>query len=500
MEEAEAAAELSTAGLDGPPDGFIPGVVVDHQDFKVRVVQSGQCVEGLDDHGRRLVIAGHVDGHLGQRLAGGPGRALEEARPARAPLGFCPFMGLRQEHGQHARGPEQHENADDHRRHRHVLLGVLVKHPDDQRAGGIGHQGQKTTPEVSKLAATYREDGQHQDSEADGHRGQHPPFGDPDDIGCEGKLGLPFHVVNAPVGTHGTLALGLPGLVEGFHQVVDVALFGSPGEKAAQEHGFIGIGRDGGFPRAAVAGPAHLGEHDGLAGEGFLQQRDLVVDVADGGLGRDSFPVGQHVDGEVVHVVSQLRVTHPDVPGLRRAHGFLDRLAYLIQVGRQFRDRDIAPEHHLVADDYPDHIGVLPGQADGLLDFGGVVGGTGVDPGPEGHLDAMIPGQFRDHPHGAVSGVSPHGPGMALQQGQVFVDLLDGGEIARHGILPGPVGGKGKALNAFGPGGLGDGPVGQSPERNRGRTKSHRNQQTGNSHGFPTRRAPRGRLPVGRVL
>ena len=245
----------------------------------------------------------------------------QQPPPAGGPLGLCPLVGFRQQHGQDAGGANHHQDANDHRGHGHVLLGILVQHPDHHGAGAEGHQGEEAAAEVGQLPAANGKGAEHEHGEDHGHAGQHPPFRHPDDIGREGKLGFPVDVVDAPVGTHRALALGLPGLVEGFHEVVDVALLRCPGQEAAQEHRFIGVRRHGGFPGAPVAGPAHLGEDDRLAGEGLFQQGDLVVDVADGGLGGDALPVGQHVHGEVVHVVSEFRVADPDVPGLGCAHG-----------------------------------------------------------------------------------------------------------------------------------------------------------------------------------
>jgi hypothetical protein len=65
MEESEADAERRAVAFDRSPERFVDGVVIDDEHFVVLIIQPGECVEGLDDQFRRLVVRGNVDRHFG---------------------------------------------------------------------------------------------------------------------------------------------------------------------------------------------------------------------------------------------------------------------------------------------------------------------------------------------------------------------------------------------------------------------------------------------------
>ena len=63
MDEADPPARLAPAG-DRLPHRRVPGVVVEHQDLVVRVVEPVQRPDRLDEHVRGLVVGRHVKRHL----------------------------------------------------------------------------------------------------------------------------------------------------------------------------------------------------------------------------------------------------------------------------------------------------------------------------------------------------------------------------------------------------------------------------------------------------
>ena len=75
MEEAEPVAQRLAMDLNRAPDRLVLGVVVDHQHFEIRIIELGQRVQRLLQHLRRLVVARHMDRHLGQARHVGAGDA-----------------------------------------------------------------------------------------------------------------------------------------------------------------------------------------------------------------------------------------------------------------------------------------------------------------------------------------------------------------------------------------------------------------------------------------
>ena len=85
MDELEPPAQAQAVRLDRLPDRGIAGVVVDHQDLEVRVIELGQAVDRLDHHLRRLVVDREMERDLGQRCFRRRHRRPELAPPAPRP-------------------------------------------------------------------------------------------------------------------------------------------------------------------------------------------------------------------------------------------------------------------------------------------------------------------------------------------------------------------------------------------------------------------------------
>jgi hypothetical protein len=83
----------------------------------------------------------------------------------------------------------------------------------------------------------------------------------------EDALVLAIGIEQSPVAAYGALAAALPGLVEGFDQVVLPAVLLGQGDKAANEPGFVDPTGQCCFALATFAGPAGLADHDVLGGE-----------------------------------------------------------------------------------------------------------------------------------------------------------------------------------------------------------------------------------------
>ena len=113
VEEAEALAELGAVVLHRTPHRGVLGVVVDDDDFEVRVVELGQRIEGLDHHRRRLVADREMQRDLRPDAVGGLagdhlGRRQRLALPASAPDRLGHLQRLDERHGeaQHQEGGE----------------------------------------------------------------------------------------------------------------------------------------------------------------------------------------------------------------------------------------------------------------------------------------------------------------------------------------------------------------------------------------------------------
>ncbi len=451
VEEAEARAELLAVVAHRLPDRGVLGVVVDDQDFEIRIVEVGQCVEGLFDHLRRLVVAGHVHRDLGPVAAVSCHR---DERPAALvhPDHLGQFVGLGEQHDEHAEGTDAEQRAHRQAEPGGVLLAVVVADPHQCRTADEGDEGQEGAAALAQRAAIDQQQGQRE--QRHDHRGdcQQAPLRNRHHRAFEGELGLPIEVVDAPVGAHRALVAGLPRLVEGLDDEVVVALAVKPVDQRAQVHRLIGLGGVGAAAHAPVARPADFGDQQRFLREQLAQVARAVEDELPGVLHRDEFPVRQHVGSDQVGVLGQLRVLLPDVPLLGGRHRHLDRRAHAVHERDQLLGGDFLAKQRLVAHGHANHAARVVGQIDGLGDLALVAFLVVADPDAQGHAQAELLGDCRNVGQRAVHRVGADVVGVLAQQLQVLANLRIAGidallralalaerRIGEAGDLRGPV-------------------------------------------------------------
>ena len=138
-----------------------------------------------------------------------------------------------------------------------------------------------------------------------------------------------------------------------------------------------------------------------------------------------------------VHVLRQLRVREPGVPGLRGAHRLLDGVARAVEQFLQFRDRQVPAQQHLVADEHAHHVDVTVGEADRGLQLLLVLLAVVIDPGADGDVHVVALRELRNARERALHAVGAHRLHLAGHQRQVRVDLRLGGQDVVGRILVG---------------------------------------------------------------
>ncbi len=402
-----------------------------------------------------------------------------ETPPIRDPVCLGPFVRLGEQHENDTQHTEQQQYSRHDTRNGHVLLREVVEHPDSDRRGGIHHERQETAPPVAQCIAVQIQNTQHQERHRDRDGRQYMPFRNPDNGIVEFELRIAVHVVHAPVRPDGALLVGLPGLIEGFHDVVDDLFFFGALEETAQKERLVGIGRDRGLARAAPARPADFGDHDGLAGKGFLQAAELRERVVDRGFDTDALPVRQKVYADEVDMLGELRVCQPHVPRLRGADGLADGIARLIEVFLELLDGDIAAQDHLVTDDHPYDIDMSTGKLDRGIELGLVGVAVIVDPGADGHVDAVTLRELRNVGQCAEVTVGADRERFAFEALEILIDLRIGRHFLVGGILANAERRERKPLDPRRPRRLERRAIEKRPERE-GEGREHcRDQQTG---------------------
>ncbi len=157
MEEAEAFPQLGAIGLHRLPDRRVLGVVIDHQDLEIGIVEGRQGVQGLFQQFRRLVVGRDMDGHQGQIAIAHqvPG---EGPPPLAQPNRLGPFVGLGHDEQDDPQTAHQEQEAGDGGTDRHVLARVVIDDPDHGRGQAIDDQGQKALALVGQ-AVNYPDRG-----------------------------------------------------------------------------------------------------------------------------------------------------------------------------------------------------------------------------------------------------------------------------------------------------------------------------------------------------
>ncbi|CRQ88084.1 hypothetical protein PAERUG_E5_London_17_VIM_2_12_12_05150 [Pseudomonas aeruginosa] len=463
VEEAEALAQARAVRLDRLPDGRVAGVVVDHQDFVVRVVEAGKGVEGLLQQFRRLVVAGHVDRHLGPiGLRGGDRQ--EWPAPLARPDRLGQLVGLGEQHDDHPQRADAQQRADGQAEPGAVLLAVVVGDPHQHRGAGERDHGEEGPPALAQRGTVDQQQGEGEYREYRRGDGQGAPLGNRHHRPGEVELGLAVGVVDAPVGAHRAFGADLPGLVEGFDDEVAVAFAVERVGQAPQVDGLVRGCRLGAAAHAPVARPADLGEQQRLPREGGLEfARAFEHEVHRVGH-RRGLPVGQDVGGDQVDVLRQFRVFAVDVPLFGGGHRNLDRRADPVEVGDQLFRRHLAAEQRLVADYHSHHARRLVGDADGAGDLGLVAGQVRAEPDAQADAQAERLGQRRDVAERALDRIGADAVGVPGDQFQVGAHLFGAGVAAALRVLVEAERREGEAGDAFRPVRYADRTVVQGPD------------------------------------
>ncbi|MNH07204.1 hypothetical protein D3C79_665930 [compost metagenome] len=395
VEELEALAEHLAVSLDRLPDRRVLGVVVDDQDFVVRIIQRRQGVEGLFDHLRRLVVARHMHRDLG--TVGRVGLHRQEFPAALVnPHRFGQFMGLGEQHDKHAEGAEGEQEAHGQAEPGAVLLAVVVADPHQYRTAKEGDKGQEGPAALAQGRAVDQQQGQREHRQYHRTDRQHAPLRNGYNRAFKVEFLLACGIEYAPVSAHRAFVAGLPGLVVGFDDKVVVALAVELVDQGAQVDGLVGLGRFGTATHAAVAWPADFRQQQRFAWELLLEVAGTVEDELAGILHRNEFPVWQDVRSHQVGMLGQLRMFFPDVPLLTGGHRYLYRRAHPVHVLDQRLRGDLLAEQRFVADHDPHDTARAVGQFDGFLDFPLVALKVRADPHPQGHAQAELFGQARN--------------------------------------------------------------------------------------------------------
>ena len=303
VEELEARAEqLRQCSLIGSPERGIRRVVDDHHALEVRIVEAGDRIEGRLEHFRRLEIGRDVDRHLGGVTYRGDERREQAARPA-AEYDRGDLLDARHGDGgqrQQKKKPEAEREcgADDE-----VVAVPIVEYDRRPSPGPVGRGGEHgRLHEGGSGDEQDRQGNQETDPDRDGGELEVVGFGDD---ARPGELGGAIGVEQAPIGADAAFER-LPGLVEGFDDIVVDPEFLRPGHELAQHHGLLHPAGLGGMAVVAGARPAEFGDDDALARmhlpQGVIMAHGLVEHV-----GRpDALPVRQNVGGDEVHVRGEL--------------------------------------------------------------------------------------------------------------------------------------------------------------------------------------------------
>ena len=203
----------------------------------------------------------------------------------------------------------------------------------------------------------------------------------------------------------------------------------------------------------------------GLPGEGLLQAAELRERIVDGGLDVHALPVRQEVHGDEIHVLGEIGVRQPHVPGLGGADRLADGVARLIEILLELLDGNVAAQNDLVADDHPHDIDMSAGELDGGFELGLVGVAVIVDPGADGDVDAVALGELRNIRQRAEVTVSPDSESLAFQELEVLVDLGIRRHFLMRGVLADAERGEREALNPGRPRRLQRRTVEERPER-----------------------------------
>ena len=297
VDELETLAQRAAMVLDRTPKRGIRRIIDDDDAFEIRVIEPRDRVERGLEHVRRLAIGRHVDRNLG-RKAVGRGQGGVDQPPRTTPESDDGNLFDARERDYDQRG-EQHDTEPERDGcSQHEIMSL--PEGKDGGAPGADHIGcHRQRRGLAECGGASCQDGQRQ-QQAEQHRDRADlPVVGIAHHSCPGELGLARGIEHTPIHAHAAF-IGLPRLVEGFHDVVVDAVCFGPGNELAQHARLLDASGIGLEHVVARAGPAELGDHDALA-RMRLPQLGVELDGFVDSLGcRESVPVGEDVGGDEV--------------------------------------------------------------------------------------------------------------------------------------------------------------------------------------------------------
>ena len=170
-----------------------------------------------------------------------------------------------------------------------------------------------------------------------------------------------------------------------------------------------------------------------LARIGLTQLPIHLHGVIHGYVARQTFPIRQDVDGNIVNRGHELRMVEPDIPDLRRRNGNRHRPLHALDLADNVLDRVVflrpIPVDRLVADDDAVDISIVLGERYGAFDLFLVVSLTLVDPRPERDAKAEVRRKLRHEFEPGCRSVGPDLAGIWRDRLQIRSDLRLGGAV-----------------------------------------------------------------------
>ena len=220
------------------------------------------------------------------------------------PVRLGPLVRLGEQHRDDAEHADEQHGADQHAGDGQVLLREVVQRPDEQRRRCVDDDREEAAAAVAQRVAVEIEQPQQERGRQHRRGGEHLPVRHSHDRRAELEFLLAVGVVDAPVGAGLAFGRGLPRLVERFHDEVFVAVRARRSARKRRRNSawFETVATADSRVRPSLGQPTSP-ITIGLPGKRRAQFAELVVDVADGLLDLDAFPVRQHVHRDEIDVV-----------------------------------------------------------------------------------------------------------------------------------------------------------------------------------------------------
>ena len=271
----------------------------------------------------------------------------------------------------------------------------------------------------------HRQRKQHADQDGNSH--QLPVIGIGDRTGPR-EFQLAAGVEKAPIRTDAAFE-NLPGLIEGFDQVVVDAERLRARHEIAHHLGLLEGARICGLEVIAGARPTEFRDDDALARISLAQ---LIVDedrLVDGLRLREAFPIGKDMSRDEIHRRSKFRMFHPDVPDFAGCDRYLGFALYALDALDKFGNLLLAAKDGFVADYDAVDIVVAARELDDGARFAFVARFVLVDPGADCDAQSRFLRKRRHKLDATGRRVSSHRASVRREQPHVGPDACDRGPV-----------------------------------------------------------------------